>query len=49
MSVREGVLNYYNTNAVDFVKGTINADMGFNHKKSLGRIPEHGSIDRGRR
>lgn len=44
MSVKEKTLRYYKQNAIDFVKGTINADMTFNIKKFLDRIPEHGYI-----
>ena len=41
---KEETLNYYETNAVNFVKSTINADMEFNRGKFLDRIPERGSI-----
>ncbi len=44
MSIKEETLSYYERNAENFVKGTINADMGFNREKFLQRLPEHGSI-----
>ena len=33
LSVNEETLNYYEKNADEFVKNTINADMGFNRGK----------------
>lgn len=44
MSIKEQTLGYYQRNAAEFVRGTINADMGTNRRKFLMRIPEHGSI-----
>lgn len=42
--MKEETLSYYRKNAENFVKGTINADMEFNRKKFLQRLPEQGSI-----
>lgn len=42
--INKKTLNYYRENTADFVKGTINADMGFNLKKFLDRVPKQGSI-----
>ena len=44
MAIKEETLSYYRKNAGNFVKGTINADMEFNRKKFLQRLPEQGSI-----
>lgn len=44
MSIKDETLNYYETNAADFVKDTINADMGFNRRKFLDRLPRQGRI-----
>lgn len=44
MAMKEETLSYYRKNAENFVKGTINADMEFNRKKFLQRLPEQGSI-----
>jgi SAM-dependent methyltransferase len=44
MAIKEETLSYYRKNAENFVKGTINADMEFNRKKFLQRLPDHGKI-----
>lgn len=44
MSLKEDTLQYYKKNTENFVKNTINADMEFNRKKFLQRLPEQGSI-----
>lgn len=44
MPIKEETLCYYERNAENFVKGTINADMEFNREKFIQRLPEHGSI-----
>ena len=44
MSIKDETLNYYETNAADFVKDTIIADMGFNRRKFLDRLPRQGRI-----
>lgn len=44
MPIKKETLNYYKKNVQNFVKGTINADMGMNRGKFLARIPAHGSI-----
>ncbi len=44
LSVNEETLNYYEKNADEFVKNTINADMGFNRGKFLSRIPKQGNV-----
>lgn len=42
--MKEETLSYYRKNAENFVKGTINADMEFNRKKFLQRLPDQGKI-----
>ena len=44
MAMKEETLSYYRKNAENFVKGTINADMEFNRKKFLQRLPDQGKI-----
>lgn len=44
MAMKEETLSYYRKNAGNFVKGTINADMEFNRKKFLQRLPDQGKI-----
>lgn len=44
MAMKEEILSYYRKNAENFVKGTINADMEFNRKKFLQRLPDQGKI-----
>ncbi len=44
MLLKEDTLSYYKKNIQNFVKNTINADMKFNQRKFLDRIPEFGRI-----
>ena len=37
-------INYYNSNAKDFVSRTVSVDLEFNHKKFIDRLPERALI-----
>ena len=37
-------INYYNSNAKDFVSRTVSVDLEFNHKKFIDRLPERAVI-----
>lgn len=44
MPIKEETLSYYERNAENFIKDTINADMEFNREKFIQRLPKHGRI-----